>query len=234
MTEISQNETNKSTKSTYATFSQKSTTRNKQLTYITQSKRYLQAAQASNSHRRISHDRAAVANLQVGQRIESSLKHKTTPHRKQQTKPGHDRSAPSKRPCDCSKAHKSDPADPQPRVTMPRVDTIVTQQSQENILLTSPTASATFPLLAPETTTGVYRSVLVPSPTCAERYHHQPNIHIPHDTQRPLENKQQESPGHMRSLPSRKLRLHSRVHKSVPAHVLSDFHNPTQKSNIAK
>ena len=110
----------------------------------------------------------------------------------------------------------------------------VTQQSQENILLTSPTAIATFPLLAPETTTGVNRLVVVPSPTCAEKHDHQPNIHIPHDTQRPLENKQQESPGHMRSLPSRKLRLHSRVHKSVPAHVLSDFHNPTQKSNIAK
>ena len=114
----------------------------------------------------------------------SCLKHTTAPQRKRQASPGHDCSAPSKRPCRCSISHKSDPADPQPRVTTPRVDTIVTQQSQENILLTSPTAIATFPLLAPETTTGVYRSVLVPSPTCAERYHHQPNTHIPHDTQR--------------------------------------------------
>ena len=32
----------------------------------------------------------------------------------------------------------------------------------------------------------------------------------------------------MRSLPSRKPRLHSRVHKSVPAHIALEFHNPTQ------
>ncbi len=93
--------------------------------------------------------------------------------------------------------------------------------------LTPPTAIATFPLLAPETTTGVYRSVLVPSPTCAERYHHQPNTHIPRDTQQPPENKQQESPGHYGSLPSRKLNRHSTVHKSVPAHIALESHNPT-------
>ena len=101
--------------------------------------------------------------------------------------------------------------------------------------LTPPTAIATFPLLAPETTTGVYRSVVVPSPTCAERYHHQPNTHIPHDTQRPLENKQQESPGHKRSLPSRKLNRHSTVHKSEAAHIASVSHypNPSKITTVA-
>ena len=96
-----------------------------------------------------------------------------------------------------------------------------------NILLTSPTASATAPLLAPETTTGVYRSVVVPSPTCAEKHHHKPNTHIPRDTQQPPENKQQESPGHCRSFPSRILRLHSTVHRSVPAHMALESCYPT-------
>ena len=112
---------------------------------------------------------------------------------------------------------------------------VVTQQSQENILLTSPTASATFPLLAPETTTGVYRSVLVPSPTCAERDHHQPNTHIPREIQQPPENKQQESPGHKRSLPSRKLNRHSTVNKSEAAHIASVSHypNPSKITTVA-
>jgi hypothetical protein len=109
----------------------------------------------------------------------------------------------------------------------------ITQQSQENIMLTSPTASATPPLLAPETTTGVYRSVVVPSPTCVEKHQHQPDTHIPRDTQQPPENKQKESPGHCRSFPSRILRLHSTVHKSEAAHITLEFHNPTQNSNMA-
>ena len=99
--------------------------------------------------------------------------------------------------------------------------------------LTSPTASATFPLLAPETTTGVYRSVVVPSPTCVEKHQHQSNTHIPRDTQQTPENKQQESPGHCRSFPSKIWRLHSTVHKSEAAHITLEFHNPTQNSNMA-
>jgi hypothetical protein len=92
--------------------------------------------------------------------------------------------------------------------------------------LTSPTASATFPLLAPETTTGVYRSVVVPSPTCVEKNQHQPNTHIPCDTQQPPANTQQESLGPRRSFPSRILRLHSTVHKSEAAHITLEFHIP--------
>ena len=41
----------------------------------------------------------------------SCLKHKTAPQRKRQASPGHDCSAPSKRPCRCSISHKSDPAE---------------------------------------------------------------------------------------------------------------------------
>jgi hypothetical protein len=42
------------------------------------------------------------------------------------------------------------------------------QQSQKNIMLTSAEATATFPLLAPDTFTGVDRSVVVLSPTCVK------------------------------------------------------------------
>jgi len=41
----------------------------------------------------------------------SCLKHTTAPQRKRQASPGHDCSAPSKRPCHYSISHKSDPAE---------------------------------------------------------------------------------------------------------------------------
>ena len=101
-------------------------------------------------------------------------------------------------------------------------------------MLTSPTATATFPLLAPDTTTGVYRSVVVLSPTCVKNIIISPTRTFPVTHNSPPENKQQESPGHKRLLPSRILHLQSKVHTSEAAHIAlkSHYPNPSEITQV--